>query len=165
MSGITLMTGPGKEIKATLEVKAVDMNIPSNQEYHQKHTLSYNPEKTYQIPFTMFVRNCVIGEGLKESGACFRCSPGTFLLTIPVEPTVCDLCPNEKAFCNGGSDIGPRAGYWRSSNTSSTFFKCPVKEACLGMMPESSIYTDTYSRAVGFCNDTLGYYGVLCSGC
>jgi len=159
------MTGPGKEIKATLEVKAVDMNIPSNQEYHQKHTLSYNPEKTYQIPFTMFVRNCVIGEGLKESGACFRCSPGTFLLTIPVEPTVCDLCPNEKAFCNGGSDIGPRAGYWRSSNTSSTFFKCPVKEACLGMMPESSIYTDTYSRAVGFCNDTLGYYGVLCSGC
>jgi hypothetical protein len=35
------------------------------------------------------VRNCTVGEGLKETGACFKCPFGTFLLIAPVTTTEC----------------------------------------------------------------------------
>jgi len=111
------------------------------------------------------VRNCTVGEGLKPSGACFPCPTGTFLLMAPTKATECDACPKEKAFCEGGSNIGPKPGYWRSSIISDTFFECFEKEACLGMQAVGEPNITSFARAVGVCNTTAGYYGALCSGC
>ena len=51
------------------------------------------------------------------------------------EPGECSVCPTDRAVCNGGGDIGPKPGYWRRSNATSTFIKCLFEAACLGMIP------------------------------
>jgi len=43
----------------------------------------------YYVSITMVVRDCMIGEGLRASGACFTCPSGTFLLEIPKKATDC----------------------------------------------------------------------------
>lgn len=54
-------------------------------------------------------------------------------------PGSCTTCPSDKAVCYGGSNIGPRPGYWRSSNSSSDFIACLYPSACLGMIaPENN---------------------------
>lgn len=56
-------------------------------------------------------------------------------------------------YCYGGSDVGPKAGYWRSSNTTDNFISCLYSSACLGNI-EPNNYT-------GEC--FTGYQGILCS--
>lgn len=55
------------------------------------------------------------------------------MLVSQSEPGECEVCPSE-AKCLGGSKMGPREGYWRPSNTTSTFKECPNRRACLGMI-------------------------------
>ena len=57
-----------------------------------------------------------MGEGLKSTGACFKCPTGAFLLEIPTNTTDCQFCSTDKSMCLGGADIGPLPGYWRKSN-------------------------------------------------
>jgi len=47
-------------------------------------------------------------------------------------PGDCTPCPVDRADCEGGPNIGPLPGYWRSANTSSNFIRCPNPSACLG---------------------------------
>ena len=117
----------------------------------------------YSLDMNLGVRTCILGEGLKESGACFECPPGTFLLVAPTEKTDCNICPQEKAYCTGGKKIGPKPGYWRESNVTADFIQCINADACLGMdidKPE-----DFPGNAVGRCDLNNGYHGVLCSSC
>ena len=51
------------------------------------------------------------------------------------EPGSCEICPIESAKCNGGSNIGPLPGFWRTSNISKVFVSCLYGRACLGMIP------------------------------
>lgn len=85
---------------------AVDLNKPTNQ-YYLRDAYSVSNVSTYVITADLIVRGCIIGEGLKSSGACYTCPSGTYLLFAPTEPTECKVCPAEKAICNGGSNIGP----------------------------------------------------------
>ena len=62
------------------------------------------------------------------------CDKGQFSLKVLTQPGTCQSCPSDKAVCNGGSDIGPLLGYWRSSNLSENFIKCLSKNSCLGMV-------------------------------
>jgi len=55
------------------------------------------------------------------------------LLKPPVVPTECKVCPAEKALCNGGSNIGPKPGYWRKDNETDNFIACFEPKSCLGM--------------------------------
>ena len=50
------------------------------------------------------------------------------------QPGSCIECPTTKAICLGGNDIGPRPGFWRTSNYSANFIQCLYPEACLGMI-------------------------------
>lgn len=71
-------------------------------------------------------------------------------------PGACTTCPSDKAYCNGGSNIGPKAGYWRKNNFTSNFVKCLNPAACLGMIaPEYN--------SMGSCYE--GYQSTLCSDC
>ena len=54
--------------------------------------------------------------------------------------------------CNGGSDIGPQPGYWRSSNTTDNMIECLFTSACLG-------YNNETNNNLGECFE--GYQGIL----
>ena len=51
------------------------------------------------------------------------------------EPGNCIACPTEKAVCYGGSNMGPKPGFWRKNNYTSTIIGCLFVPACLGMIP------------------------------
>ena len=46
-------------------------------------------------------------------------------------PGDCKKCPTDVAICLGGSNIGPKPGYWRKSNLTANFIECVNPEACL----------------------------------
>ena len=111
----------------------------------------------------MKVRKCKLGEGLRQSGACYECPQGTYLLQAPVEPQDCVPCDPDKTICSGGKNVGPNANYWRDSALSYNFYKCPVDGRCLGM--DTSLPYDYPGNQLGLCDIENGYYGVMCTAC
>jgi hypothetical protein len=104
-----------------------------------------------QLQLPVNVRSCISGEALVGE-ACTVCQPGFYSL----DPSqTCAECPSE-AVCYGGSLMVPKAGYWRSSKTSSEFLECPVKAACRGSPHIMPCLTGECSR---------GYRGNLCQAC
>lgn len=89
---------------------------------------------------TLNLRECEIGEQFTTAGKCTTCPDGTsYSLVRMTGPGNCDKCPTEKAVCYGGSNVGPKAGYWRRNNYTSDFIKCLYEPACLGMVaPENN---------------------------
>jgi hypothetical protein len=77
------------------------------------------------------------------------------------EPGTCKECPSDKANClkddeTDTNTIGPKSGYWRSSNSSDNFIACLFKPACLG----------TYNPGDSPMGECLeGYQGILCADC
>jgi len=65
-------------------------------------------------------------------------------------------CPTDKAVCYGGTNVGPSAGHWRTSNYSANFLTCLYKPACLGMIPPAN-------NPKGSCAE--GYQGIMCADC
>lgn len=98
---------------------------------------------------------CELGEQFTPSGKCKLCEEGTFTQFLMTEPGVCNECPSH-ATCLGGTQIGPKQGYWRENSLSLTFIKCMREESCLG-------YIEPNLNSVGEC--ALGYQGVLCADC
>lgn len=77
-------------------------------------------------------------------------------MTEPSAPGICKDCPNDVAICDGGAEIYPLPGYWRSSNVSDNFMQCPNVNSCLGRnYPENNL--------LGACSQ--GYRGIMCSDC
>ena len=82
MSGMGLITSPGNKIIVSLGVDGVDLQVPSTANYLKDKFADpdFDENSEYQLQMEMKVRDCVLGEGLKESGACYRCPSGTYLL-------------------------------------------------------------------------------------
>ena len=112
---------------------------------------------------SMQVRDCILGEGLKKSGACYECPKDTYLLEAPKVPTECRVCPIDKAICGGGKKVGPRPGFWRQTNTTYNFWPCPSPNNCKGM--DENLPYDFPGNANGLCEIDKGYYGVMCTAC
>lgn len=109
-----LLTAPGSAIIVTLSVFGIDLDVPSNLEYLQKKIGKENVTlQDYALGMEMKVRDCILGEGLKTSGACYECPAGTYLLEAPIVPTDCETCNPEKTYCLGGLNVGPKPGFWR----------------------------------------------------
>ena len=71
------------------------------------------------------------------------------------QPGSCKVCdPN--AVCFNGSRVAPKPGYWRNTNVSENFYRCPNFDACLG-----GGYLN--NESTGIC--ATGYEGVLCGQC
>jgi len=158
VSGLQIVAQPDSEQNLIILSEAVDLSILMNQEYlSEQFGVEYL--SSYEIAVRLLLRPCISGEGLRDNGACYTCPTGTYLLEPPTEPTECKFCPSEKAYCNGGSDIGPKPGYWRKDNETDNFIVCFVAAACLGMYASDSNETSP----VGFCAE--GYYGALCTSC
>jgi len=81
MSGMQVVTQPGVSIPIELRVEAININVPVVRSYLEKQ-LDKNlvVDSDYRLALQIQVRACIDGEGLSETGACFDCPPGTFLL-------------------------------------------------------------------------------------
>ena len=134
----------------SLSTTGIDTNKPSNQEYMRTHSLD-KPE----MSFAVALRTCEPGESFSTIGACVKCIKDIeYSLKQQSEPGSCKPCRNGRMFWYGGSDIGPKPGYWRSSNTSDNFIAWLNEDACLG-------YKSEYNNSLGACKE--GYQGILCA--
>jgi hypothetical protein len=103
-----------------------------------------------EVPVSL--RYCESGEILTEANQCLVCSSGQYSLAD--NSTLCSSCPSA-ADCLGGSQMYPKSGYWRSSNSTDVFFSCLLKSACLG--------SDNFTNSTGVCQE--GYQSNLCQSC
>ncbi len=59
------------------------------------------------------------------------CDMDYFLVNLEGDrSTLCKQCLNDRMYCKGGSNIGPKRGYWRMNETGDIFSLCPIAKAC-----------------------------------
>jgi hypothetical protein len=124
--GITFTAEPGTTyskvlyfINLALEVTTtgIDVSQPSNAAY-----LTTNSITNSSLGITIALRLCVEGESFDADGSCIECEKETsYSLATSTTVSECLDCQTKKMFCYGGNDIGPRPGYWRSSDSSDNF--------------------------------------------
>lgn len=165
MSSMDILSQPGINIPVSITVFSINLEVPSVRKFisSKLNIKTVDWPEQYRIEIQLKVRSCKEGEGLKESGACYTCPPGTFLLSVPTTQTACQVCQTEKSICLGGSDIGPKPGYWRAKNTSYEFLPCKIAGSCLGMNEKMPL--NMTGNLLGLCDKENGYSGVLCSAC
>ncbi|CDW88401.1 UNKNOWN [Stylonychia lemnae] len=165
LSNITFTGSPGYQYALSFVSDGIDKSKPQNQENIQEQAQSAASSSSttdiskVELDYTLSItlRECAIGERFTDNGGCETCPEGkTFSLSAMKEPGQCKSCPSTRAVCLGGSNIGPRQGYWRKSNESTNFIACFNEKACLGMIaPEYN--------PQGSC--ITGYAGALCTDC
>ncbi|CDW90477.1 UNKNOWN [Stylonychia lemnae] len=141
---------PGCSYNLTFTTDGIDLTKKSNQIKMQdlgKVDLNFG--------LKINLRECEIGEQFTVAGKCIKCEQSFSLIKMK-EPGNCQICPTEKAICNGGAEIGPLPGFWRSSNQSQNFMLCLLEQACLGMIAPKN-------NPLGEC--LQGYQGILCADC
>jgi hypothetical protein len=128
---VTFTGAPGSTFKINFDGDGIDETKVANKDY-------MNTTNVTSIDYSLYVnlRDCEVGEYFTESGQCLMCPTGTtFTSEIMTEPGECEPCPDTKASCYGGTNVGPKSGYWRKSNYTANFLKCYNSDACLGMIP------------------------------
>eukprot|EP00347_Sterkiella_histriomuscorum_P017716 403348268 len=149
---VTFAASPGYTYRISFSTDGIDQTKVANKAYKTEQKIS-----DIDFKLTLALRNCSVGEYFTTAGKCIQCPNETsFSLVQMKEPGDCTECPTEKAVCNGGSNIGPKPGYWRKNNYTSTFVKCLNTAACLGMIAPD------YDPQ-GSCYD--GYQSILCADC
>ena len=104
---------------------------------------------------TIALRSWITGEYFSSTGACIECaSPDYYSLEAQTAPGSCKNWQTQKMYCKGGSNVGPKPGYWRSSLTSDNFISWLYYGACLG-------YVSPTNNKLGEC--FKGYQGILCA--
>lgn len=117
VSGLIFAGTPGYTYSIIFTTNGIDLTKLSNIEYmNQLHSTSLDMDMTISL------RDCLVGEQFTSAGQCVTCPAGTsYSLVVMTSPGTCQQCPTDKAICNGGSNIGPKAGYWRTNNYTSDF--------------------------------------------
>ena len=106
----------------------IDSSKSSNAAY-----LALNHKTSTDLEISVSLRTCIAGESFSVTGACVECPADTnYSLDSLSTPGDCKDCQTTKMYCKGGSDIGPKPGYWRSSNQTDNFIACLNSAACLG---------------------------------
>ena len=167
-SGTRIVISPNKNLSCLITVSTGDsIFFKSTLEMGQNGKLN----RIIQIPWSIYVRNCIIGEVLMEDFTCFECLPGSYLYADPMVQSdaskKCNNCP-DNAYCKGGKYISPLAGYWRFSERTALILECPTPESCMGIGEDFGHLMD-FSQLneldfiSGVCNPN--YWGNLCYTC
>ena len=128
----------------------IDSTKPSNAAY-----LTANSKTSTALDLSVSLRSCIVGESFSTSGAWVECAADTsYSLSALTSPGDCETCQTTKMYWKGGSDIGPKPGYWRSANTTDNFIACLNSAACLG-------YVSPTNNNLGEWEN--GYQGILCA--
>ncbi|CDW87526.1 UNKNOWN [Stylonychia lemnae] len=153
IQGISFAGTPGYTYSLSFSTDGIDLTKESNKNYMKNQGAKTNLDT--ELPIAL--RDCEIGEQYTSSGKCMSCPDGqSFALVKMTSPGDCSTCPTDKAVCNGGSNVGPKNGYYRKNNQTSTFVKCLYAPACLGMIPP-------VNDPMGTCAE--GYQNVICADC
>ncbi|CDW79545.1 UNKNOWN [Stylonychia lemnae] len=147
---IQIVGNPGSPYKLVITTDGIDQSKKSN-----KDKMEAIGKSSLDLDLKVQLRECEIGEQFTAVGKCQKCEE-SFSLVKMSSPGFCEICPTEKAICNGGAEIGPKPGFWRKSNSSKVFSKCLFEPACLGMIPPQN-------NLLGDCLN--GYQGILCADC
>ncbi|CDW74791.1 UNKNOWN [Stylonychia lemnae] len=144
---------PGFQYTVAFQSDGIDLSKQSNKQYMQNN----NQKTDLNTGIVIALRECAVGESFSASGKCIKCPNGAgFSVAKMTTPGECSSCPSTKAICTGGAGIGPRPGYWRKNNITTTFIKCLYQAACLGMIAPDFLPT-------GSCSE--GYQFTLCADC
>ena len=88
---------------------------------------------------TIALRLWTTGESFSTSGAWVQWkSPDYYSLSNQTSPGSWKSCQTQKMYCKGGSDVGPKPGYWRSSLSSDNFISWLYSGAWLGYVSPSN---------------------------
>ena len=132
----------------SISTTGIDSNKPSNAAY-----LSVNSKTSSSMAVTISLRTWNAGESFSSTGAWTEwVSPNYYSLEQQTSPGSWKGCQTSKMYCKGGSDIGPKPGYWRSSLISDNFITWLYPGACLG-------YVSPSNNKLGECFE--GYQGIL----
>jgi len=121
-------------------------SIETNQQQVKDDETEFNPD----LSVIVSLRDCKVGEE-NTGDQCKVCVSGEYSLSPDQS---CTACPSG-AYCLGGWEMYPRAGYWRPDPYTSTFYSCPNSDSCLG--------SADYSNYLGNCAE--GYTGNMCQAC
>ena len=87
---------------------------------------------------TIALRTWNTGESFSSTGAWIEwASPDYYSFEQQTSPGTWKTCQTSKMYCKGGSDVGPKPGYWRSSLTSDNFISWLYSGAWLGYVSPS----------------------------
>ena len=143
---------PGYNFSLEFTSTGIDESKPSNIDYLNDNNLANT-----SLQFSLGLRECVQGEAFETTGACVACLENEeYSLSTSTSPQECKECQKTRMYWRGGSDIGPRPGFWRSSTSSDNFIECLYKPACLG-------YVSPSNNNLGEC--FTGYQGILWADC
>ncbi|CAG9326023.1 unnamed protein product [Blepharisma stoltei] len=134
---------PGSEITIKIPSTGIDESSSKNSQIFYVSEVNVN----------ITLRKCVVGEATIGLN-CQVCDKGSYSLNG--SSTQCIECPSQ-AKCYGNWTMVPRAGYWRSSNMSSTFWACPRESSCKGSPRPPNL------SLTGLCEK--GYTGNMCQAC
>ena len=119
--------------------------------------MTANSKTSTALDLSVSLRSCIVGESFSTTGAWVECLADTsYSLSTFTIPGDCITWKTTKMYWKGGSDIGPKPGYWRSSNTTDNFIACLNPVACLG-------YVSPTNNSLGEWH--AGYQGILCTDC
>jgi hypothetical protein len=109
----------------------IDEKLPVNQEFK-----AFYQSSSIEFDFFVELRQCERGEKFTQVGKCIWCEGSVgYSLVEMKDPGECRPCPNDRARCEGGYNIGPKPGYWRKNENSTNFIRCPNPKVCLGWIP------------------------------
>ena len=132
----------------SISTTGIDSTKPSTAAYLYANSLSSS-----SMAVTIVLRNWTTGESFSSSGAWVECaSPDYYSLEAQTTPGSWKSWQTSKMYWNGGSNVGPKPGYWRSSLASDNFISWLYSGACLGYV------SPTYYK-LGECFE--GYQGIL----
>ena len=135
-------------IGLSFSTTGIDSSKPSNSNY-----LVANSKTSTSMAVLISLRNWIAGESFSSTGACIQCKgPDYYSLATQSSPGSCKDWQKQKMYWYGGSDVGPKPGYWRSSIVSDNFIHCLYSAAWLG-------YVSPTNNNLGEC--FTGYQGIL----
>ena len=135
-------------IGLSFSTTGIDSSKPSNSNY-----LIANSKTSTSMAVSISLRNWIAGESFSSTGACIQCKgPDYYSLATQSSPGSCKDWQKQKMYWYGGSDIGPKPGYWRSSVTTDNFIACLYSAAWLG-------YVSPSNNNLGEC--FTGYQGII----
>ena len=95
ITGLYLIADPDSNQSLQMINYGINVNIKSVQDFLLSLGLTRTTD--YYLEMGIGLRPCIEGEGLRESGACYECPKGTYLLEVPTTPTECKTCNSERA--------------------------------------------------------------------
>lgn len=132
--GLTFTAEPGESYTLSFTTTGIDITKPSNIVY-----LASISKSTSAMSFSISLRSCLKGEAFSSSGACVEWEEDTeYSLSTLTTVGNCKECQTQRMYCNGGADIGPKPGYWRSSEESDNFIKWLLESSWLGYVSPSN---------------------------